>query len=151
MKLTAILTGGLLCGLGIVLGEAALNGLILADDWVALMTRLSLPSPGVHAAVQAIAKLMLLGVFVVWLAEALLPRFAVARSAALLSGLIVWLLVWAWVQWGMLLSGYVTPRIASITVLWGLVELPACAWLGWWGTRFAPEFGSGSTRSIWSQ
>ena len=136
-RVAALLTGGLLCGLAIVLGEAVLNMLILRHDWTALMTRFSLPPPDAFTAAQAVVKLVLLGVFVTWLACALVPYFGGGPRAAAASGLIVWCLVWAWVQWGMLLSGQVTTRIAAITVAWGLVELPVCALVGWWGTRIA--------------
>jgi len=46
------------------------------------------------------------------------------------------------VQWGMLLAGYVTPRIAAWTVLWGLLELPLAAWAGMMAyRRLAPSAG----------
>lgn len=130
MKLFPIAVGGGLAGLIIVAGEAVLNLAILADDWAALITRLALPQPTAVVAAQGVLKLTLLGVFSVWLAVTLRRVFATPDRAGIASGLIVWFLVWAWVQWGMLLAGYVTANIATVTVAWGFVELPLAVWAG---------------------
>jgi len=128
------LTGGLLAGVLIVAGEAVLNLSVLADDWLVLFAQFGLQQPTPLVATQGVLKLMLLGVATVWLSHALQASLGGPSRAAIAGGLFVWFLVWAWVQWGMLLAGYVTPRIALATVLWGLFELPAAAWCG---VRFA--------------
>lgn len=128
------LSGGLLAGGVIVAGEAVLNLSVLADDWLIQFAQFGLRQPTPLVAIQGVLKLMLLGIATVWLSLALQPSFGNASRASIAGGLLVWFLVWAWVQWGMLLAGYVTPRIAFATVLWGLFELPAAAWCG---VRFA--------------
>jgi hypothetical protein len=128
VRISALIVGGVIAGLVIILGELPLNLWLLANDWLEVGVRLSLPQPGATVAAQAIIKLLLLGVFTVWLAQML--RASNQWHASLLAGGIVWFLVWAWVQWGMLLAGYVTPRIAIITVIWGFIELPLATWLG---------------------
>lgn len=130
MKGIPLISGGLACGLIIVLGEALLNLMLLADAWAAVFARFSLPDPGALTAGQGLLKLLLLGIFTVWLANRLRHDCRSADRSALAAGLIVWLLVWAWVQWGMLLAGYVTAEIAALTVAWGLFELPLAAWAG---------------------
>lgn len=127
-----LLAAGLLAGLVIVLGEAVLNVGLLAGDWDALMTQLGLPRPGPATVAQGLTKLMILGVFSVWLALALARGGSNRQRAAVLAGLVVWFLVWFWVQWGLLLAGYVTPTIAAATVAWGLVELPLAVAAGMW-------------------
>lgn len=131
MKTTHLLAGGIVAGLIIVLGEGVLNLAILADAWTGIFARFALPQPGPATAAQGLLKLLLLGIFSVWLAGRLRPAHATADRAAIAAGLIVWFLVWAWVQWGMLLAGYVTAEIALLTVAWGLFELPLATWVGY--------------------
>ena len=132
MKPMPLLIGGVAAGLIIVVGEAILNLLILAEDWSNLFARFSLPQPAPLVAAQGLLKLLLLGIFSVWLAAKLKSAFPKPGIAGVVSGLCVWFLVWAWVQWGMLLAGYVTAYVAVITVAWGLVELPLAVWAGAW-------------------
>lgn len=131
MKALPLLAGGMVAGLTIIAGEAVLNLWLLAEQWAVLFARFSLPQPSAAVALQGLAKLLVLGVFLVWLAALLRPALATASRAAIGSGLIVWFLVWAWVQWGMVLAGYVTLAVAAPTVAWGLIELPLAAWLGY--------------------
>lgn len=131
MKTTHILIGGGVAGLIIVLGEAVLNLVILADAWAGIFARFALSQPGLTTAAQGMLKLLLLGIFSVWLACRLRPAYASGDRAAIAAGLIIWFLVWAWVQWGMLLAGYVTAEIARLTVAWGLFELPLAVWAGY--------------------
>lgn len=130
MKWLPLGVGGVATGAVIVAGEAVLNLPLLGDDWAVLFARLALPEPTTAVALQGLLKLMLLGVFSVWLSLRLKPGLATPRFAPVVAGLIVWFLVWAWVQWGMLLAGYVTSRIAAWTVAWGLIELPVAVWFG---------------------
>ena len=130
MNPSPLLGGGAVAGLIIVAGEAALNLGVLADDWAELFVRFSLQQPTPFVAAQGVLKLLLIGIFSVWLAIRLTPTFAGPNRAGIASGLCVWFLVWAWVQWGMLLAGFVTAPIAVATVAWGFVELPVAAWAG---------------------
>jgi hypothetical protein len=132
MKLFPLLLGGLVAGLIIVVGEAILNLVVLADAWTHLLARFSLQQPTPLVAVQGFLKLFLLGIFSVWLATILKPAFPYPTRAGVVAGLCVWFLVWAWVQWGLWLAGFVTTYVAVTTVAWGLVELPLAAWAGTW-------------------
>lgn len=132
MRVFQIAAGGVVAGLLIVAGEAVLNLLLLAEEWAKLFARFALPQPAAAIVVQGVLKLILLGVFSVWLAVAFKPAHMSPGHAGIVSGLVVWFLVWAWVQWGMLLAGYVSPIIAAATVAWGLVELPLAVWAGVW-------------------
>jgi hypothetical protein len=130
MRPIPLLVGGTVAGLIIVAGEAVLNLGVLADDWAELFVRFALQQPTPFVAAQGVLKLLLIGMFSVWLAVRLTPTFAGPNHAGISSGLCVWFLVWAWVQWGMLLAGFVTVPIAVATVAWGLFELPVAAWAG---------------------
>jgi len=130
MKPFSLFVGGVVAGLIIVAGEAVLNLVVLADEWANLFSRFSLPQPTRLVSAQGLLKLLLLGIFSVWLAATLKSAFPNPSHASVVSGLCVWFLVWAWVQWGMLLAGYVTTYVAVSTVAWGFIELPLAAWAG---------------------
>lgn len=132
MRAWPLIVGGLAAGSLIVVGEAILNLLLLAEEWTVLFARLGIAQPTVLVAVQGVAKLLMLGVFAVWLAGHLRYSFHFPYQSGLAAGLIVWILVWAWVQWGMVLAGYVSLRIAVTTIAWGLWELPLAVGVGTW-------------------
>lgn len=130
MKLYPLFVGGIVAGLIIVAGEAILNLAILANEWDELFLRFDLPQPTSLIAIQGILKLLLLGILSVWLSITFKGSFPFPNRAGLVSGLFIWFLVWAWVQWGMLLAGFVTPYLAATTIAWGFVELSIAAWAG---------------------
>lgn len=132
MKAWQLIVGGLVAGGLIVVGEAILNLLLLGEEWASLFARLGIAQPTLPVAVQGVAKLLMLGVFAVWLAGHLRYSFHFPYQSGLVAGLIVWVLVWAWVQWGMVLAGYVSLRIAVTTIAWGLWELPLAVGAGTW-------------------
>jgi hypothetical protein len=132
MRALPLIVGGLAAGSLIVVGEAILNLLLLAEEWTVLFARLGIVQPTVLVAVQGVAKLLMLGVFAVWLAGHLRYSFHFPYQSGLVAGFIVWVLVWAWVQWGMALAGYVSLRIAATTMAWGLWELPLAVGAGTW-------------------
>lgn len=82
-------------GLIIIVGEAILNLVILADEWVNLLLRFALPQPTPLVARQGVLKLLLLGIFSVFLAAAFKPTFPYPNRAGIVSGLCIWILVWA--------------------------------------------------------
>jgi len=135
MKAWQLIVGGLVAGGLIVVGEAILNLLLLGEEWALLFARLGITQPTLPVAVQGVAKLLMLGVFAVWLAGHLRYSFHFPYQSGLVAGLIVWVLVWAWVQWGMVLAGYVSLRIAVTTIAWGLWELPLAVGAGTWVAR----------------
>jgi len=130
LKPFPLLVGGVVAGLIIIAGEAVLNLVVLTDEWANLLLRFALPQPTPLVAAQGVLKLLLLGIFSVWLAGTFRLAFPESNRASIVSGICVWFLVWAWVQWGMLLAGFVTAPIAVATVAWGFVELPLAAWAG---------------------
>jgi hypothetical protein len=121
------LYAGALAGLVIVAGEALLNGWILLEAWSQSLTRLDLPAPSPVLVLAGFVKLFLLGYVVVWLYDTFAVRHGAGMGAALRSAAVVAGLVWVWVMLGLLMSGYVSWKIAWITMAWGIVELPLAA------------------------
>lgn len=121
------LVAGSIAGVVIVVGEALLNGWVLLEDWTETIARLALPEPTLVLVLAGFVKLFVLGYVVVWLYDVFAMRHGEGLAAALRSGAVVAGLVWVWVMLGMLMSGYVTWKIAWITMVWGVVEIPAAA------------------------
>jgi hypothetical protein len=121
------LYAGALAGLVIVAGEALLNGWILLEAWSQSLTRLDLPQSSPVLVLAGFAKLFLLGYAVVWLYDVFSVRDGDGIGAALRSAAVVAGLVWVWVMLGLFMSGYVSWKIAWITMVWGIVELPLAA------------------------
>lgn len=63
MKPSPLLLGGMTAGLIVVAGDAVLNLVVPADDWVNLFARFSLPQPSPLVAAQGLLKLLILGAF----------------------------------------------------------------------------------------
>ena len=73
MRIVPVVFGGLCAGMLIVLGELPLNTWLLGDAWASNAQRLGIASPEGVVALQLPLKLVLLGVFGVWLSEVLEP------------------------------------------------------------------------------
>lgn len=132
MKALPLLLGGLSAGLVVLAGEFVLNLAVLNDEMAELVQRFALPQPTPTVLAQAVLRLLLLGVFAVWLALKLERALGDPHRSAIVSGLCIWLLAWAWVQWALVNTGFVTTRFAVISVAWGLFEVPMAAWSGSW-------------------
>lgn len=64
MKIVELLTGGLVAGLLIVLGEFPLNMVLLASYWDAVLARLELPEPTASGWMDAADRPTLLNIVV---------------------------------------------------------------------------------------
>jgi hypothetical protein len=120
-----VVAGGLVAGLVMNVGEAALHAGVLGQDSEALYTTLHIPMPNPAATIPLLVGMtFLLGVVTIWLYAALYPRFESRVSTALVTGIVVWLLahVWSGVYLGAGFAGIFTARLAWIPVIWGLFE-----------------------------
>ena len=133
---TRVLAGGLLAGLVMNVGEAALHGGVLGSDAQQLLARYQLPEPA--SATQLVFLILMtfvLGVASVWLYAAIRPRYGAGVKTAVVAGIAVWVIahLWSGVYLGMGFTGLIPPRLAFLPVAWGLIEAPlgtiAGAWL----------------------
>ena len=133
MNSSRILMGGLIAGLIMNGGEAALHAVILGDETGLLYEKYGIGIPGTtENLVLLIAATFLLGIVAVWLYAAIRPRFSAGPRAALIAGIAVWLLahLWSGVYLGAGYAGLITPRLAWIPVAWGLIEAPLATLAG---------------------
>lgn len=125
-----VVTGGLLAGLVINVGESILNLAIIAEDAAAAMEALGLPPIGGSAAMVFVVFGFLIGIATVWLYAAVRPRFGPGPKTALLVGVVVWALVWLWPSVGDGMINLAPPRLLMTAVVWQLVEMALAALLG---------------------
>lgn len=133
MNSLRILMGGLIAGLIMNGGEAALHAAVLGDDTGLLYERfgIAISEPGGNL-IPLISATFLLGILAVWLYAAIRPRFGAGPRAALIAGGAVWLLshVWSGVYLGVGYAGIITPKLAWIPIAWGLLEAPLATLAG---------------------
>jgi hypothetical protein len=138
MNVTRILLGGLVAGTVMNASEAALHGGVLGDEAKALFARFHVPDPATALPmVSLILVTYVLGTASVWLYAAIRPRFGPGPGTAIVAGLAVWSLahLWSGVYLGFGFAGLITPKLAFVPVLWGLVEAPLGTLAGAWAYR----------------
>ena len=125
VRWSRVLAGGLLAGLVMNAGEAALHAGVLGEDARQLLARYQVPEPASAVPiVSLIAMTFVLGIASVWLYAAIRPRYGAGVRTALIAGLAVWVLahLWSGIYLGMGFMGLITPRLAFLPIAWGLVE-----------------------------
>ena len=130
-----VLLGGFVAGLVMNASEAALHGGVLGGDATELLKRFGLPeTPQAWQLPALVAMTFVLGVASVWLYAAIRPRFGPGATTALAAGLAVWVIahLWSGVYLGAGFAGLITPRLAWLPVVWGLVEAPLGTLAGAW-------------------
>ena len=73
---------------------------------------------------------LLLGVFVVWLYAAILPRYGPGLKTAVIASSVIWFFTYFWSNASMVAYGFMPVRITVIGTLWGLVELVVAGVVG---------------------
>jgi len=127
-----VILGGLLAGLIINVAESILNMAIMAESWELAMRELNVPPvSGGTIAVYMVAG-FLLGIVAVWIYAAIRPRFGPGPKSAVLAGLIVWLLAYAWRLLDIGLTGLFDPGLLALPAAWGLVEVVVATLAGAW-------------------
>ena len=85
--------GGLLAGAVLTIGDVGVNGVLFGAKWAAALKEIGRGdgNPAVLFAFLILAD-MSVGVYIVWVYAAILPRFGPGRRTAAYSGLSVWVL-----------------------------------------------------------
>jgi hypothetical protein len=132
---TRVLAGGLLAGLVMNVGEAALHGGVLGSDAQQLLDRYQVPLPApASALLSLILMTFVLGIASVWLYAAIRPRYGAGVKSASIAGIAVWVMahLWSGVYLGMGFTGLIPPRLAFLPIAWGLIEAPLATIAGAW-------------------
>lgn len=130
-----VIVGGLLAGLVLNIGEYLLNELVLGDDWEAVMETYGLGAYTGSDIAMMVAWTFLLGIVLVWLYAAIRPRYGPGPATAVRAGLTGWLLLYGFWYLYNLASGMFPRDIVTISLIWGLFELPIATLVGAWMYR----------------
>ncbi len=127
-----VLAGGLIAGVLLALGEMVLNQVVLAREWAALAASQTVVTFTIWHSVLMIGVLFMFGIVLIWIYAAIRPRFGPGPKTAIIAGLALWAIGWGLMGVSLSLSGMITPRIAMLSAIWGIVEVPVAALAGAW-------------------
>ena len=127
-----VLLGGLAAGVVLNIGEALLNGVLLAETAKADFARLHLPDPGGTFIARAVAVTFLLGIVLVYLYAAIRPRFGAGVKTAICAGLLAWFFVCLYGGYIQEALGLISSKLFLIGLVWSFVEYPIGAIVGAW-------------------
>lgn len=125
-----VFLGGLVAGILLVVGETILGAVVLSGEWAATSADPDVTTYGTWLSLAVVGIVFLNGFVLTWLYAAIRPRYGPGPGTAILSGMVLWLIAWALMGLSLTFSGLVTPRIAGISAIWGLIEVPLAALAG---------------------
>lgn len=132
IKTSGVIKGGLLAGLIINVGGSVQNELVMKDQWDAALQSLNRAPISGTSALWLITMGFVMGMVIVWIYAAIAPRFEQGHKAAVLAGLITWLLVYVLAfGWSAAMAVYPAKLYLS-TVSWSLFETLAASLAGSW-------------------
>jgi hypothetical protein len=91
INLGRVVVGGIVAGIVINIFEGVLNGVVLANQWAAVMTGLG--KSGTMSIKQIVAFNvwgLVTGVLMVWLYASMRPRLGAGPKTAICAGLVIW-------------------------------------------------------------
>jgi len=127
-----VLLGGFIAGIVLNIGEALLNGVVLAESMGEDFKRLGLSQPGGDFIAKAVVATFVLGIVIICLYAVIRTHFGPGVKTAIYAGLFAWFCVYVYVgiiQTGL---GLVSARLALIGAVWGLVEYAVGGIAGAW-------------------
>ncbi|MDX1660177.1 MAG: hypothetical protein R3326_00180 [Gemmatimonadota bacterium] len=125
-----VILGGLVAGVVLNIGEYVLNGVLLREKWDAAMTELGFDTYGAAEIGIMVLLMFVLGLVLVWTYAAVRPRFSPGPRAAVIAGLLGWLLLYAFPFIYNSLVPVFPSDLMLITTVWGFFELPIATMVG---------------------
>jgi hypothetical protein len=137
INLGRVLLGGLAAGLVMNISEFLLNAVVLAKEVEAALRAINLPPADGSAILKLVLLTFVVGLVTVWLYAALRARLGPGLRTALVTGLLIWFLIF--VHSGVVNStlGIFPAKVSWIGVGWGLIESTLGAITGAWLYRDA--------------
>jgi hypothetical protein len=132
MNLKKVILGGLLAGLVINISETILNVPVMGDKMTEALKGRNLPPVGGGAIGGFVIGAFVVGILLVWLYAAIRPRFGAGAKTAVIAGLVLWLLAFAWPALGNGLMGMMPWKLLAVSTIWGLGEVLIAALAGGW-------------------
>ena len=139
---SGVLLGGLVAGTLLALGEAVLGTVVLSGEWEQTSVEPEAMTYGTWRSLAVISVVFATGFVLTWLYAAIRPRFGPGPKTAIIAGLALWTVAWALMGLSLTFSGMVTPRIALVSAIWGLFEVPLASLAGAWLYREGDQAAS---------
>jgi len=92
MNWNRVILGGLLAGLVINICEFLVDGLLLGDQWTAVLKAFHRPPMGPVATASFVLWGFLVGIYALWLYATLRPRMGPGPRTAAFTGIAVWII-----------------------------------------------------------
>lgn len=127
-----VVSGGLVAGLVMNIGEFILNEPLLGADLAVALEARNLPDIGGGAIAVFVTMTFVFGFILVWLYAAVRPRLGPGPKTAIIIGVVIWFLAYFGPLVSMSVMGMLPGRLAVIGSVWGLVEVPLAALAGAW-------------------
>ena len=127
-----VFLGGILAGVIIDVFEFVLNGVVLADQWKAMMAAMNLPVMGMTEIIWFNLMGLILGIITVWTYAAIRPRFGAGVKTAVCAGVLTWLTACVYGNAMSTIIGMFPMQLTLTLAGVGLVELIVATIAGAW-------------------
>lgn len=121
--------GGLVAGLTVMVSGAALVPMV-GNDMDMALARLGLPPLSPAAMAYFVLVSFIVGIVLVWLYAAFIPRLGARITTALTAAAIVWLIGYLLPNVAKVFYGFLPVKLTLIGTAWGLIELAAGSLIG---------------------
>jgi hypothetical protein len=132
INLGRVILGGIVAGIIINIFEDVLNGVVLANEWPAVMASINRHVIGVSQIVYFNIYDLVLGFVAVWTYAAIRPRFGKGPKTAIYAALLTWITGYVLVDMMPTLMGVFPMSITWKLIGVGLVEIVLATLAGAW-------------------
>ena len=127
-----VIMGGLLAGLIINIFEYVLNGVVLHDQWEALVAAHNLPIMGMNEIIWFNVWGFALGIVAVFTYAAIRPRFGAGAKTAVFAALLTWVTAYVFCDGMPTIVGLFPLQLMLTLVGVGLIEIIVATIAGAW-------------------
>lgn len=132
MNVKRVLLGGLLAGVFITVSEGVLNGVVLMDEYQAILSSTGLTEAS-WAMTGYIVGTLVFGFAVAWLYAAIRPRFGGGWKTGALAGTVLWIVGYGVPSvWLGAMGLTMTAAPTVLALVWGIAELVLAGVIAGW-------------------
>jgi len=143
-----VITGGLLAGLVINIGETILNLFVAAAPMEDALKARNLPPVGGSAIGVFVLLCFGLGISLVWLYAAIRPRYGAGPMTAVCAASAVWWFAFVFPHVGQVVIGFFPAGVTALSTLWELAELVLASLAGARVYQERPATAGASPRAV---
>jgi hypothetical protein len=121
--MSRVITGGLVAGLIVNIGETILNIPLAGAEMEQALQARNLPPVGGGAIAYFVVMCFLLGILMVWTYAAVRPRLGPGPKTAVIVALLAWFMSLVWSGGAQVAMGIMPLKLTMVGLAWGLGEL----------------------------